>query len=187
MMKKQLKWIIAIVVVIAVILMITYYQLYVTNTVYSAGISSKKIQQFDSSIAKLDKDNTIHQFFTAKRNNMERISLLFQDDENTKSGKIVIKLKNVTDDIAVKDETIEYVAALAKLDLTDEEKEKVSFDGCGRVMKSILKYQMRESCFFVRELDHELKDVYFHGKKQDYGINFEDTEQVYLVGKTSTR
>ena len=74
MMKKQLKWIIAIVVVIAVILMITYYQLYVTNTVYSAGISSKKIQQFDSSIAKLDKDNTIHQFFTAKRNNMERIS-----------------------------------------------------------------------------------------------------------------
>lgn len=42
MMKKQLKWIIAIIVVIAVILMITYYQLYVTNTVYSAGISSKK-------------------------------------------------------------------------------------------------------------------------------------------------
>lgn len=40
---------------------------------------------------------------------MERISLLFQDDENTKSGKIVIKLKNVTDDIVVKDETIEYV------------------------------------------------------------------------------
>ena len=63
--------------------------------------------------------------------------------------------------------------------LTEEEKEKVSFNGCGRVMKSILKYQMRESCFFVRELDHELKDVYFHGKKQDYGINFEDTEQVY--------
>ena len=155
MMKKQLKWIIAIVVVIAVILMITYYQLYVTNTVYSAGISSKKIQQFDSSIAKLDKDNTIHQFFTAKRNNMERISLLFQDDENTKSGKIVIKLKNVTDDIVVKDETIEYVR-------TDREQKRIY-----SIIGSDLKYEFE----FERQKNSK-------GKEYELSIQFLDLDDV---------
>ena len=93
------------------------------------------------------------------------------------AGGLMLVTKGATDVLLDRCVNVRYSDGIRPM--TEEEKEKVSFNGCGRVMKSILKYQMRESCFFVRELDHELKDVYFHGKKQDYGINFEDTEQVY--------
>ena len=109
MSKKNLKWITMIVGIIIVILMISYYQLNVENAVYVAGISEKKLQQFDSSIDKLGENTTVHQFFTAKHNNMEKIVISLDDDENMKSGKLAIKLKNVTDNTIVLEKTIEYM------------------------------------------------------------------------------
>lgn len=62
--------------------------------------------------------------------------------------------------------------------MEEKDKEGISFDG-RKISKQALRYQLREKCLFIREVDHHLKKVYFHGKEHDYILHLDTTEQVY--------
>ncbi|MCR5691663.1 MAG: aryl-sulfate sulfotransferase [Eubacterium sp.] len=60
-----------------------------------------------------------------------------------------------------------------------EDLEGIRFSVKKELFKFCREYERKERCLFVPEYDHELKKMYFHGKKHDYIMDFTETEQVY--------
>jgi len=108
-MKDKAKWIVVIIIVILTILLIAYYQLRVLNTAHVLGLDRVEESKLNSSIENIEASTIIRQRFQAKHNNMDSITITFKDAINTKSGRLIISLKDTKNHKIVKEETIDYI------------------------------------------------------------------------------
>ena len=62
--------------------------------------------------------------------------------------------------------------------LAEKERETAwDFTTAVNVADSVIRYRRREDVFYVREVDHTIQTVIFHGKEKTWYVDFKDTYQ----------
>lgn len=106
--KKNIKYIIFIIISIILILLLSYYALSVSEVLY-LKVNKKSHEEYKDSIENIKENTIIMQEFKAKHNNLEKIKINFNDNEHTGSGKLILTLKDLSNDNIIKTEEVEYI------------------------------------------------------------------------------